>query len=120
MARAKFKFSHSLPWAIAIIGLSAIELSAVAVAQVQSRAIAPTPLNITPRTHIPLPSSNSHYDDRTHDSYDDEIYYRDSDRDYRHSHQRKHKSEGVTVIINTPRDHSFDNSDNYYIRIRRE
>jgi hypothetical protein len=119
MARGKSKFSPSLSLAIAIIGVSAIQSSALAspqiVAQVESRAIAPTPLNISPRTHIPLPSSNSHYDDR---SYDDEIYYRD--RDYRHSRHREHKSEGVTVIINTPGDRRFSTSDNYYIRIIRK
>jgi hypothetical protein len=102
MARGKSKFSPSLSLAIAIIGVSAIQSSALAspqiVAQVESRAIA-------------LPSSNSHYDD-------DEIYYRD--RDYRHNHHREHKSEGVTVIINTPGDRRFSTSDNYYIRIIRE
>lgn len=139
----KFKFKSSwwkqiTPWAIALGGMLSVELSAVAspktieIAQVRSRAIAPTPLNITPRTHISLPQSNSNYYYHTdisrgrgnfaprvlnRDRYQGDRSYRDCDRDYRHSRRRRSKS-GITVIIDAPSNNSIPTGGNY-IRVVR-
>lgn len=47
---------------------------------VRSRINAPTPLNLTPRTHIPLPTTRYN---RHHNYYENDGY-RSSDRGYRH------------------------------------
>ncbi len=125
MEKLQFKshwWTKITPWAIALGGMLIIESSAVAspktieIAQVRSQALAPTPLNLTPRTHIPLPQSNSNY--YYHNRYRGDRCYRDCDRDYRHSRRRKSKSRGITVIINSPSNNRLPRVGNY-IRVVR-
>ena len=85
---------------------------------VGSRINPPTPLNLRPRTHIPLPPSRyNHYE---YPQYRD--FYR-SDR-YRYGHERyrdRHhrKSGGTVIIINPSYNNSYSNYDSY-IRIIRK
>ncbi|MEM6613249.1 MAG: hypothetical protein AAF652_13535 [Cyanobacteria bacterium P01_C01_bin.72] len=77
-------------------------------AQVRSRVHSPTPLNLRPRTHIPLPTQRGSRD-----------YYRHH-RDYRRS--RRRRGTGGTVIIINPANSRHSNYGNYnrqgsYIRI---
>ncbi len=97
-----------------VLGLGAIlvmDLPAIAfpqsfeIAQVRSRAIAPTPLNITPPpgTHISLPQTNPNYYYHNRYRRRSNRYYRDCDRDYynrrsRRSRRRSRKG-GITVIL---------------------
>jgi hypothetical protein len=90
-----------------ILGLTAIVNPDMATAQyypdgVRSRVIPPTPLNITPRTHIPLPQSNrSRYRDYDrYDRYDRYGYdrYEDCDRDY-YRRSRYRQNDRRTIFI---------------------
>ena len=93
---------------------------------VRSGITPPTPLNLRPRSHTPLPQSNySHYPSRydrrygnyrRHDPhYGDRHYYRHS---HRHTHHNRHRNRGKVIII-SPGNHSgFSNySNNGYIRV---
>ena len=85
------------PCAIALGAVLVMDLSAAAspktfeLAQVRSRAIAPTRINITPPpgTHIPLPQSNSNYyyhnrnRNRYHRHHHDDYYDYDYNRNRR-------------------------------------
>jgi hypothetical protein len=105
-----FKASNLLKISIGtstILGLTAIVNPDVATAQyypngVRSRVIPPTPLNISPRTHIPLPQSNrSRY--RDYDRYDRYGYDRydrseDCDRDdYRRSRYKRDNRRNILI-----------------------
>ncbi len=94
---------------------------------VRSRITPPTPLNLRPRTHIPLPESNySSYPSRgysRHNTYYDnshrhDHHYGDGDRThYGHNKRNRHRN-GGTVIIISPGNHSGSNySNNGYIRV---
>ncbi len=118
------------PLALGLGAILVMDLPAIAspqtfeIAQVRSRAIAPTPLNITPPsgTHIPLPQTNSNYYYHNRDRRRSNRYYRDCDRDY-YNHRsrrsrRRSKKGGITVIIDTPTHYGFPTSGNY-IRVVR-
>ena len=111
------------------MGLGAIlfmDLPAVAfpqtfeIAQIRSRATAPTPLNITPPpgTHIPLPQTNSNYFYYNRNRRRSNSYYRDCDRDYYNHRSRRSRGRrtkrGITVII----DNNLPTGSNY-IRVVR-
>lgn len=89
---------------------------------VGSRINAPTPLNLRPRTHIPLPPSRyNHYEyPQYRDVYRSPRYRYDRDRyrDRHYTHRRDRT--GVTVIIINPSyNNSYSNYDSY-IRIIKE
>ena len=77
---------------------------------VQSRINSPTPLNLRPRTHIPLPQSNySHYP-RYNSGYGnyDRRHSHQGNRHHthhRHTHHHRHRNRS-TVIIIRPGGHS--------------
>lgn len=84
---------------------------------VRSRINAPTPLNLRPRTHIPLPRSNSHryrYP-KYRDDYGRNRYRyghgRYHDRHYGHRRDRHHR--GTVIIINPSNYNSHSNYDGY-------
>ncbi|MGF1588915.1 MAG: hypothetical protein ACFCU7_06690 [Pleurocapsa sp.] len=97
---------------------SGFELAQVGV---RSRINGPTPLNLRPRTHIPLPESR--YNPR-----DDYGYSGDRERksrygrDYHHTHRRSDRHGRDTVIIIKPSNYveSYRNNDSSYIRIIRK
>lgn len=92
----------------------------------RGRINAPTPLNLRPRTHIPLPARRSH---RRSDYYGhpyggsrrDHRQYRDADDHSRynhdhHTHHRRNRSRRNPVIIINPANssrHRNDNNSNY-------
>lgn len=84
---------------------------------VGSRINPPTPLNLRPRTHIPLPPSRyNHYeypgyrDDYQRDRY---RYGYEDYRDRHHGHRRDRKSGGTVIIINPSNYNSYSNYDSY-------
>lgn len=86
---------------------------------VQSRVVPPTPLNLTPRYHIPLPQSNYYRDrGRYYDYYD----HNDYDRDRHHHHhdydRRRSRSRSPIIIIN-PAVEQHRSTNQKYIRIIR-
>lgn len=113
--------------ASSILSLGAIFYSDVAAAQnypypesggVRSRVIPPTPLNISPRTHIPLPRSNRSY---YRDAYRDYDRYERSENcegdRYRHRRSRS-RSYNQRTIRSEPNFHRNPSTVNY-IRIIR-
>ena len=108
------------PLALGLGTILAMETSALAspqtfkIAQVRSRAIAPTSINITPRSgsHISLPQTNSNYYYHNRSRYRSRGYYKDCDRDYR-SHRRPRRRRGITVIIDSPNYNSLPTGGNY-------
>lgn len=94
---------------------------------VNSQINAPIPLNLRPRTHIPLPtnSRSSDYDRYSrYDEYSDEYGYGHEHEHYRDRHRDKDRSD--TVIIINPANHSnYSTYESYsdqggYIRVIRE
>ncbi|HEY9772090.1 MAG TPA: hypothetical protein V6C71_26900 [Coleofasciculaceae cyanobacterium] len=87
---------------------------------VRSQIDGPTPLNLRPRTHIPLPESR--YDRR---GYYGDREYRDHEYKYGHDHYHPHprgdRHRRGTVIIINPSNYSesYRNSDNYIRVIRK-
>ena len=91
---------------------------------VRSRVTPPTPLNIRPQTHIPLPTNS-----RSSDYYRHNGYRRGYDRyeEYGHGHHHHHhhhhhrRRKGPVIIIN-PTTSSYSNysSQNGYIRVLRK
>ena len=88
---------------------------------VGSRINRPTPLNLRPRTHIPLPTVNGRSGG----------YYRYPDRDrhrngsgyghdHYHTHPRRHRHPKGTVIIINPANYSGYSNHNGYIRVIRK
>jgi len=105
---------------------------------IRSRTNAPTPLNLTPRTHIPLPTSRHNRHRQSSDYYENRGHrgfhrghrqYRGSRRHDRydhhhhdhHPHQRRNHSRRDSVIIINP-SNSNSNHSNYdgYIRVIRK
>jgi hypothetical protein len=99
---------------------------------------APIPLNIRPRTHIPLPTDSRGNDDDYHSGYDDgydhgydDGYYRNHDRgehrDYPSGRLRHRHGKDTVIIINPAANSTYKRYDNYdrdskqrrYIRIIR-
>jgi hypothetical protein len=109
---------------IGILSIGAIANSDVVVAQnypypesggIRSRIVPPTPLNISPRTHIPLPRSNRSY---YRDAYRDYDQYENCDRDsyrYPRSRSRRYEDREGSIYYNRDRYPSRVN----YIRIIR-
>lgn len=91
---------------------------------VQSQIDGPTPLNLRPRTHIPLPESR--YDRR--DDYGDREYrdlYRDYESEYGHDHYHSHRRgdrhrRGPVIIINPSNSESYRSNSDGYIRVIRK
>lgn len=92
---------------------------------VRSRAVPPTPLNLRPQTHIPLPTNSRssdyyrHSGYRQYDRYDRYGYGHHHDH---HHHDRHRRSRGPVIIINPA---TFSNYSNYntqggYIRVIRK
>ena len=90
---------------------------------VGSRINAPTPLNLRPRTHIPLPPSRyNHYEYSNYRDYHRPDRYRyghERYRDRHHSHRRERKSGETVIIINPSYNNSYSKYDSY-IRIIRK
>lgn len=78
----------------------------VAQVGIRSRINAPTPLNLRPRTHIPLPSRSYRRYDRgygyyRHHDHSGHHHHRDRyDRHYRHNTYRRRRSNRGKIIIN--------------------
>ena len=98
---------------------------------VRTRIESPTPLNLRPRIHIPLPTINHHYNyprhhyprhHRRRGYYGGHEYYRNSHHPYYYRRGRSHKKKyypsrrGKVIIIN-PGSHSSYGSQGSYIRI---
>ena len=85
---------------------------------VRSQIDRPTPLNLRPRTHIPLPTVNDRgsyyrypkYRDRHYDGYG-------YGHDHYHTHRRRNRHRKGTVIIINPSNYSEYSNYNGYIRI---
>ena len=89
---------------------------------VGSRINRPTPLNLRPRTHIPLPTVNGRYE-----GYYRYSEYRDRHRngyryghDHYHTHRRRNRRRKGTVIIINPSNYSEYHNYNGYIRVIRK
>ena len=86
---------------------------------VGSRINPPTPLNLRPRTHIPLPPSRyNHYGYPKYRNFYRSPHHRYGDNRYRdrhHSHRRD-PTGGTVIIINPSYNNSYSNYDSY-IRI---
>ena len=88
---------------------------------VRSQISSPTPLNLRPQTHIPLPTNSRSSDYYRHPAYRGG-YYRYDDYGYGHHHHHHHhhhrsRHRGPVIIIN-PATSSYSNySQNGYIRI---
>lgn len=76
---------------------------------VRSRVVPPTPLNLRPRFHIPLPQSNYH-----------RRFY--GDRDYHHHHKygRRRSGSRRPIIIINPAVEEHRSTNQRYIRIIRK
>ena len=93
---------------------------------VRSRITPPTPLNLRPRVHTPLPQSNySHYPHHRYSKYNSGYNnYRRSDRyhhHHEHTHDNHHRSRDKVIIISpgNHRDVRNYSSDNFIRVIRR-
>ncbi|MEM8827896.1 MAG: hypothetical protein AAGE96_00895 [Cyanobacteria bacterium P01_G01_bin.19] len=95
--------------------LKGFSIAQVGVRGVRSRINSPTPLNLRPRTHIPLPRSNySHRYNRHHRGYYKQGHYN------RH-HRRKNRDRGTVIIINPSNHRSYtDYTNRNYIRVIRK
>ena len=86
---------------------------------VRSRINRPTPLNLRPRTHIPLPRVNGRYGSynrypRYRDRYYDGYRY---GHDHHHTHRRRSRHRRGTVIIINPSNYTEYSNYDGYIRI---
>ena len=101
--------------------IPASERSSLKLAQVgvRSRINRPTPLNLRPRTHIPLPTVNGrsgYYRYPNRDRYYNGYEY---GHDHYHTHRHRHRHRRGPVIIINPS--SYSEYSNYnYIRIIRK
>ncbi|WP_036485265.1 hypothetical protein [Myxosarcina sp. GI1] len=88
--------------------VNALPETALQIAQVRSRAIAPRSLNVTPPPgrHIPLPSGRSSYDRYHHRGYD---FYGDRHTRYRHRDRRGSRGNTTIIIINPNRSDRYSN-----------
>lgn len=110
--------------AAAIPNLDSINISQnglhLAQVGVRSRIVPPTPLNLTPRYHIPLPQSNYRYRSRGYRR--DRHYGYDRYDDYHHHHRhsrysrRRSKNKSPVIIIN-PATEQHRSTTGSYIRI---
>ena len=114
-----FSVAQTPARAIPVSGQSSFDLSQVGIG---SRINRPTPLNLRPRTHIPLPTvngrSNSYYRypeyrDRHYDGYE-------YGHDHYHTHRRQNRHRKGTVIIINPDSYSGYSNYDPLIRIIRK
>ena len=112
-----FSLTQSSAKAIPAPNQSSFRLAQVGVG---SRINRPTPLNLRPRTHIPLPTVR----DRGYGSYYRHPKYRDRHydeyrygHDHYHTHRRRHRRRKGPVIIIDPANYSGYSNHNGYIRI---
>ena len=85
---------------------------------VRSRVVPPTPLNLKPRYHIPLPASNYNYHRRTYDDRDN-YYYRDRHHHHKYSRRGSRSRRPVIIIINPAAEQHRSTSQKYIRVIRR-
>lgn len=119
-----------LTGAVCILGTPAEAVPAgtkdfkIAQVGVTSQVNAPIPLNLRPRTHIPLPTNSRSSDYESRFRYNDHYGYGDEYEHHRHHHRGNKK--GDTIIIINPANHSnYSSYESYsdqdgYIRIIRE
>jgi len=100
----------------------------VAQVGVRSRINSPTPLNLRPQTHIPLPTNSRSSDYYRHSGYRGD-YYRHDEYGYGHHHHHHHghhrgdrRNRGPVIIINPASSSSYSNysSQDSYIRVIRK
>ena len=111
---------------------TSFKLANFKLAQASSRVNSPTPLNLRPRTHIPLPTNRSSRDYYRHSGYGRGSrgaygrFKRHERYDYGYRHDRDYhrdrRGTGETVIIINPASSRHSNYSNYnrqdsYIRI---
>lgn len=90
---------------------------------VTSQINAPIPLNLRPRTHIPLPTNSRSSDYDRYFRYDEYGY--GHKYDHYHDHYRDNDKSSTVIIINPANQSSYSNYESYsdqdgYIRIIRE
>ena len=98
--------------AIAVPTQNSIKLAQVGV---RSRISPPTPLNLRPRTHTPLPNSNYYPPQRTYGGH----YHHHHHHHHHHHRYNTHKrrsNRGTVIIINPPGNFSSYGSSKSYIR----
>lgn len=83
---------------------------------VRSRIVPPTPLNLSPRYHIPLPQSNYRHRDYGYDNYHDDYHHHHR---YRRNGRRHSRNKGSVIIIN-PATEQHRSTSGSYIRIIRK
>jgi hypothetical protein len=101
---------------------SSFELAQVGI---RSSNNAPVPLNLRPRTHIPLPTSSSSQDYYGYPGSRDREYRHDEygyDHDQHHDHHRSDRQNNGTIIIINPATSSYSDYSNQsgYIRVIRK
>jgi len=122
--------------AVAIVTIGAINNPATAaptkdslkLAQVgiRSRINTPIPLNLRPRSHTPLPSSNYDHSRRDYRRYDRDYGYHHhtyGDRYERHRYNTRYKrrsNRGKVIILNAPGNLRGYGDRNSYIRVIRK
>jgi hypothetical protein len=88
---------------------------------VTSQINAPIPLNLRPRTHIPLPTNSGSNDGDRYSRYDEY----DHEHEDRHDHHRGNDRNNTVIIINPANHSNYSNYESYsdkgsYIRIIRQ
>ena len=89
---------------------------------VRSRVTPPTPLNLRPRVHTPLPQSNySHYPRYSYPKYNTGYgNYCSGDCHHHHTHHNRHRRQGKVIIISPGNYNSVSNySNSKFIRVIR-
>jgi hypothetical protein len=90
---------------------------------VTSQINAPIPLNLKPRTHIPLPTNSDSSDGERYSRYDE--YGDDHEHEDHHDHHRGNDSSNTIIIINPANHSNYESYESYsdqggYIRIIRQ
>jgi hypothetical protein len=106
---------ESPAWAIPVKNQNSFELAQVGV---RSRLDGPTPLNLRPRTDIPLPRSSYYGYPRSRNYHRDEYKY---GHEHYHTHHRRRDSHrrGPVIIINPNNYFEYSNYDSYIRVIRK-
>lgn len=132
---AKFNWGSALGAIALFVGaISILETPAEAVPEatkdfelaqvgVTSQINAPIPLNLRPRTHIPLPTNSRSSDYDRYSRYDEYGY--GHEHEYHHDHHRGNDRNNTVIIINPANHSSYSNYESSsdqgsYIRIIRK
>ena len=138
--RHKIKHSWQPAWSAIALGLGIFGISAAPaqslprsaagqqIAQVSGRSrVTPanTPLNVTPRFHIPLPTNSRSSDYYRQSGYRDgygHYHHHDGHGHHHHREHRGHRRQGPVIIINPATSSSYSDysSQNGYIRVIRK